>query len=818
MSGMEARVAVVGSMVRGRNGHVWEETEVSLRRQIERLKALNSVAGRLASERDLERIVQVASDGAAELCRAAFAAFFCKARDAKTAPLGATGAPKVYARSAAAREAFAALGTARTAALIESVLRGGRILRSDDVGTDPRLALGPPQAGGLVDGLPVVSCLVVPVVSPSGEIHGGLVCGHDAPGVFTADSEEIVAAIAAHAAIAIDNARLLQAAQEGRQTAAREHARAEELQAMIIERKHAEEALRAKDAELELIMRRTPFMMTRYGVDLRCRFASPAYARMLGRTPEDIVGEPLMRVVGESAFNTILPHVRRVLTGERVEWECQLDFPGVGLRHIHGVYLPEQDVRDNVTGWIASLLDVSDRSRAEQVARQLAAIVASSDDAIVSKDLDSTVMSWNDAAERIFGYSAQEMIGRSITTIIPSDLQDEEPRILERIRHGERVDHYETVRRRKDGSLIDVSLTISPLKDSQGGIVGASKIAHDITDRKRAEAALRDSERRLQDLLAAIPAAIYTTDADGTLTYFNQAAVEFSGREPVIGVDKWCVSFKLFRPDGTPLPHDQCPMAIALKEGRIVRGVEAVAERPDGSRVPFIPHPTPLHDASGRVVGAINMLVDISERKQSETHQRVLLRELNHRVKNNMQILHVLLSTSLRGTRSPEARSVIEDASRRVGAMAAAQQVLYGTPDGTSFSAAEFLQTVCRTAQQTFAKSVAIEIVAAEGSLSNDTAAPLALILNELLTNAVKHGLAGRGGAVRTGLRREADGYVLFVEDDGPGFEIRAAPRQASGLALVQALARQLRGHLEVSRAPRTRCSLIFRETGQADG
>ena len=169
--------------------------------------------------------------------------------------------------------------------------------------------------------------------------------------------------------------------------------------------------------------------------------------------------------------------------------------------------------------------------------------------------------------------------------LIPKDREGEEALILTRIRRGEPIHHYETVRRRKDGRM-SIWLTISPIRDRNGHIVGASKIARDITRRKLAEERLRDNERRLQELLAAIPAAIYTTDAAGRITYFNQAAVELAGRAPQLGTDEWCVTWKLYWPDGTPLPHDQCPMAIALKEGRSVRGVEAVAEKPDGTVFP----------------------------------------------------------------------------------------------------------------------------------------------------------------------------------------------------------------------------------------
>lgn len=127
-----------------------------------------------------------------------------------------------------------------------------------------------------------------------------------------------------------------------------------------------------------------------------------------------------------------------------------------------------------------------------------------------------------------------------------------------------------------------------------------------------------DGDLRFRDLLDALPAAIYTTDAAGRITYFNPAAVELAGRRPELGKDEWCVSWRLFRPDGTPMPHDCCPMAVALRENRAVRGEEAILERPDGTRVRFVPYPTPLRDASGALVGAVNMLVDLRDRQEAE--------------------------------------------------------------------------------------------------------------------------------------------------------------------------------------------------------
>jgi PAS domain S-box-containing protein len=179
---------------------------------------------------------------------------------------------------------------------------------------------------------------------------------------------------------------------------------------------------------------------------------------------------------------------------------------------------PLYDEAGAFIGAVNMLIDMSEHQRAEQASRRLASIVESSEDAIVSKDLNGVIATWNRGAERLFGYLAPEVIGKSITILIPDEHRDEETRILERIRRGERIEHYETVRQRKDGSRISVSLTVSPITDETGHITGASKIARDITEQKRKEEQIallaREADHRTKNLLALAQAAVHLTNGE----------------------------------------------------------------------------------------------------------------------------------------------------------------------------------------------------------------------------------------------------------------------------------------------------------------
>jgi PAS domain S-box-containing protein len=187
---------------------------------------------------------------------------------------------------------------------------------------------------------------------------------------------------------------------------------------------------------------------------------------------------------------------------------------------------PFHDDAGILIGAINMLVDMSEHQRAERVSRHLVAIVESSDDAIISKDLNGLIATWNKAAERLFGYAEEEVIGKPITILIPPERLHEEVDILDRIRRGERIEHFETERRRKDGSLIDISLSVSPVADESGRIIGASKIARDITEQKRREEQIallaREADHRTNNLLAVAQATVHLTNA-GTASELKEA-------------------------------------------------------------------------------------------------------------------------------------------------------------------------------------------------------------------------------------------------------------------------------------------------------
>src|SRR4029079_4460126 len=239
--------------------------------------------------------------------------------------------------------------------------------------------------------------------------------------------------------------------------------------------------------------------------------------------------------------------------------------------------------------------------------RHLARIIESSDDAIVSKDLDGTIQSWNRAAERIFGYTAAEAIGRSIRMIIPADRQHEEDSVLSRIRAGDVISHFETIRQRKDGSLVPISLTVSPVRDDSGTIIGASKVARDITDRKAADLA----SQRLTAVIESSDDAIVTKNLDSTITSWNHAAERMFGYTADEAIGR---SVRMLIP--AALQNEEDTVLARIRAGLTVDHFETTRLHKDGSEIIISLTVSPIRDDAGRVIGASKIARDITERSR----------------------------------------------------------------------------------------------------------------------------------------------------------------------------------------------------------
>ncbi len=340
-------------------------------------------------------------------------------------------------------------------------------------------------------------------------------------------------------------------------------------------------------------------------------FVNGVAAQLLGYPHADLMGRRLNEVFSIVSGDTRRPvenSVEQVLrygiTVTRVDHTLLLRPDGTEVP-IHDRAAPMKHADGRLIGAVLVIRDVGHEHATAQMAALLSAIVDSSDDAIISKDLNGTIMSWNNGAERIFGYSAQEVIGQSIRLLIPPDRQDEEADILRRLSRGQRIEHYQSVRRKKNGQMCDISLTVSPLRDLKGRIFGASKIARDITEEKRAQRALFESQERWRVTLESIGDGVIATDMNGIVTFANSVALKLIGRisASMMGRPLEEVFPIINEESRKPVVN---PIQRVIREG-IVVGLanHTLLIRPDGSEVPIHDSAAPILDDTQRLRGVV---------------------------------------------------------------------------------------------------------------------------------------------------------------------------------------------------------------------
>ncbi|HTD28461.1 MAG TPA: PAS domain S-box protein, partial [Xanthomonadaceae bacterium] len=518
-------------------------------------------------------------------------------------------------------------------------------------------------------------------------------------------------------------------------------------------------------------------------------FLNEVATQLTGWSMADAAGRPLADVFhivnGHSRVAVENPALRALRMGMAVGLTSHtiLIARDGSERPIEDSAAPMRDASGDMIGAVLVFRDVTERQRANETQIMMAAIVESSEDAIISKDLQGTIKSWNRGAERLFGYMSPEAVGRSITLIIPPHLIDEEQTILKKLRRGERIEHFETMRVSKTGRQIDISLTISPVRDHEGRVMGVSKIARDITELKLARNVIAWEAQ----LLANVRDAVVVTDLEGIVTHWNAGAQHLFG---------WTVEEALGRHYSERFPASaRSSLAEELKAHAtdIQWSGEYEAWRKDGSRVWIDARISPFADAQGRLTGILGLAHDITERRRAEEALRdadrrkdeflaLLAHELRNPLaplRNGLQVMRLAAGDA---NAVAQARAMMDrqlghmvrlvddllDLSRIGQNKMELRRILVSLKDVID-NAVE----TARPAIEAAGHELTVTSLTGDATLDADLTR-LAQVFSNLLTNSAKY--TERGGHIWLTTEQCANEVIVTVRDTGIGIPADALP------------------------------------------
>jgi PAS domain S-box-containing protein len=539
---------------------------------------------------------------------------------------------------------------------------------------------------------------------------------------------------------------------------------------------------------------------------------NPAAQRMFGYATADVVGRSIDVIIPEHRRAEEESLVQRIRRGEVITHVDTTGLTRSGAQLSLSVSISPVLTPDGEVLGIARIArDVSGQRALEREAFRLAAIIDSSDDAIISKDLNGTVQTWNRAAERMFGFTASEIVGQSITRIIPPERLGEEDYVLGQIRSGRPIEHFETVRQRKDGSLIAISLTVSPIRTPGGAIIGASQIAHDLSDRR----ALEREALRLAAIVDTSDDAIVSKDLNGVVQTWNGAAERMFGYTAAEIIGR---PITMIIPENRRAEEDS--VLSRIRAGESLQHFDTVRQRKDGSLIDISLSVSPIRTADGRIIGASKIARDITGPKRMarelEEANRIkddFLATLSHELRTPLNAVlgytRMLRNGQLAGAQPERAIEVIERNANLLSQLVSDVLDVSGIVTGkvrmnpTTCDLGSLLSAAVDSMRPTAdAKGVALLAPAPVPVSIRCDADRMQQVFWNLLSNAVKFTPAG--GHVDVTLQVDGDIAQVHVSDSGIGIQPDLLPyvfqrfwqgesvnsRQHGGLGLGLALAR----------------------------
>lgn len=551
----------------------------------------------------------------------------------------------------------------------------------------------------------------------------------------------------------------------------------EELQTVNAELATRNESLTDLNSDMANLIDSTSIATLFLDGDLRIKRFTPTILDLFNVRRGD-EGRPITDIVSLLARNGLENDVRQV-TRTLIPIEREVEVIE-GDQSYQMTVRPYRDINNVINGVVITFVDISERKRAETNRATLAAIIDSSDDAIIGGNLDGRITSWNPGAERLFGFAAENAVGQPFTILMPPDRQDEEDSILDRVRNGERIDSFETIRRCQNGNLVEISLTVSPIKNADGEIIGSSKIARDISEKKRVNAALSDSEERYRTLFEAIDQGFCIIEkvetkpgeaSDYRYLVTNPAFSAHSGVSSVIGktirevvpgeAEEWFDLYDAVVETGTPIRTDR-----HLQTQR--RDLTIYAFR--------------INNGTRRCVAVL--FADITERKLAERQSALLLGELDHRVKNILSVVSSVVTQTVKSALTPqELASSIEG---RIQAIAKAHSLL--TQEGRM--GASFAEIIKTELAPYHSVAERVTVSGEDVTLTPRAGMALSMAIHELTTNAAKYGaLSVEAGCIDICWEAVGDGQapalrIEWAERSGP--LVHPPTRRGFGTTLIE--------------------------------